>query len=163
MRQEVRMDELSKNREIIAGIDEEMAKLFEKRMELAAGIAGYKKEHGIPVKDRTREKNLIDRNRGFISKPEHEEYYVDFLKGMIDISCRYQERLLSGMKVAYSGVEGSFAYIAARTMFKGAALICKNDFNQAYHSVELGECDCAVLPLENSYAGEVNTVMDLAF
>lgn len=157
------MDELSKNREGIAGIDEEMARLFEKRMELSGGIAEYKKQHGIPVKDRGREEFLIERNRGYIKDPVLEEYYVDFLKGMIDISCRYQERLLSGMKVAYSGVEGSFAYIAAKTMFPNAALICKNGFSQAYRSVEQGECDCVVLPLENSYAGEVNTVMDLAF
>lgn len=157
------MDGLSENREAIAGVDEEMARLFEKRMRLCAGVAEYKKEHGIPVKDRAREDFLIEKNRKLIEDPLLEEYYVDFLKGMMDISCRYQERLLSGMKVVYSGVEGSFAYIAAKTMFPGAALICKNSFSQAYRSVEQGECDCAVLPLENSYAGEVNTVMDLAF
>lgn len=157
------MDELTKKREMISDIDKEMAELFEKRMKISADIAGYKKEHGLPVKDTTREKNLIDKNRSYIKDPDHEEYYVDFLKGVIDLSCRYQEKILSGMKVAYSGVEGSFAYIAARTMFEEAALICKKDFAQAYKSVEQGECDCAVLPLENSYAGEVNTVMDLAF
>ncbi len=157
------MDDLSRNREIIDSVDEEMARLFEKRMQAGAAIAQYKKEHGLPVKDRTREDALIEKNRKRIENAEYEAYYVSFLKGMIDISCRYQEKLLSGMKVAYSGVEGSFAHIAARTMFHEASLVCKNDFNQAYRSVELGECDCAVLPLENSYAGEVNAVMDLAF
>ncbi len=157
------MDELKQQREVITQVDQEMAALFEKRMEASGKIAAYKKEHGISVKDKAREEELIARNRKLIHDPELEEYYVNFIRGMLDISCSYQERLLSGMKVAYSGVEGAFAHIAARTMFTGAELICKNDFQQAYRSVEQGECDCAVLPLENSYAGEVGTVMDLAF
>ena len=157
------MDDLQKWRDSISDIDREMAQLFEKRMEASAGIAGYKKEHGLSVKDKSREELLISKNRSYIKNSEIEEYYVDFLKGTIDISCRYQERLLSGMKAAYCGVEGAFAHIAAKTMFCEAELICKNDFYQAYRSVENGECDCAVLPLENSYAGEVGTVMDLAF
>ncbi|MCR5236799.1 MAG: chorismate mutase [Lachnospiraceae bacterium] len=157
------MDELSRCREEINRIDEEMAHLFEERLKAGKAIAEYKKEHGLPVKDRGREEALIERNRGFIKEPVHEEYYVNFLKDMIDISCRYQERLMSGMKVAYSGVEGSFAYIASKALFPEATLVCRNDFAKAYKSVMSGECDCAVLPLENSYAGEVNTVMDLAF
>ena len=82
------MDGLSENREAIAGVDEEIARLFEKRMKLCAGVAEYKKEHGIPVKDRAREDFLIEKNRKLIEDPLLEEYYVDFLKGMMDISCR---------------------------------------------------------------------------
>ena len=37
------------------------------------------------------------------------------------------------------------------------------DFKAAYEAVEKGECDCAVLPIENSYNGDVGQVMDLAF
>ena len=157
------MDDINRYREDINRIDEDMARLFEERMKCSRAIAEYKKTHGLPVKDKAREETLIARNRGFITEPEYEEYYVNFMKDVIDISCRYQDRLLSGMKVSYSGVEGSFAYIASRTLFPDAELVCKGDFNQAYKSVEAGECDCAVLPLENNYAGEVNTVMDLAF
>ncbi len=36
-------------------------------------------------------------------------------------------------------------------------------FGDAYRAVERGEYDCVVLPLENSAAGEVGTVMDLIF
>lgn len=156
-------DELLKQREIISLIDKEMAELFEKRMKACAGIAAYKKERGLSVVDRSREDFLIENNRSYISDPAIESYYVEFLKGTIGLSRRYQERLLSGMKIAYSGVPGAFAYIAAKTMFDGASLQCKQSFDKAYQSVEAGECDCAVLPLENSYAGEVGAVMDLAF
>ena len=157
------MDELQKSRQTIEEIDKEMARLFEKRMDAAARIAEYKKEKGLSVKDSTREDALIEKNLGYIENPEHEGYYVNFMRNTINISRRFQEKLLSGMKVAYSGAAGAFAYIAAKTLFSEAELVCKHDFALAYKSVESGECDCAVLPLENSYAGEVSTVLDMAF
>lgn len=66
-------------------------------------------------------------------------------------------------KVAYSGVEGAFAQIAARKIFPGATLVPNKDFDHAFASVESGEVDYAVLPIENSYAGEVGQVMDLLY
>ena len=36
-------------------------------------------------------------------------------------------------------------------------------FGKAYEAVEKGECDCAVLPVENSFAGDVDQVNDLMF
>ncbi|MBP5402111.1 MAG: hypothetical protein J6Y36_03010 [Treponema sp.] len=67
------------------------------------------------------------------------------------------------MKIAYSGIEGAFAYIAAKKIFPGEELCAFSDFRTAYESVEKGECDYAVLPIENSYAGEVGQVTDLMF
>ena len=37
------------------------------------------------------------------------------------------------------------------------------DFDMAYKAAADGECDFAVLPLENSYAGEVGAVTDMIF
>lgn len=67
------------------------------------------------------------------------------------------------MKIAYSGIEGAFAYIAAQRIFPGQELLSFGDFRSAYEAVEKGECDYAVLPIENSYAGEVGQVTDLMF
>lgn len=67
------------------------------------------------------------------------------------------------MKIAYSGIEGAFANIAARKIFPKEELISYADFRTAYEAVENGECDYAVLPIENSYAGEVGQVNDLMF
>ena len=90
-------------------------------------------------------------------------YYVQFLRGILDLSCAYQSKLLNGMKVAYSGVKGAYGYLAARRMFPEAQLIAYPDFAAAHRAVELGEADSVVLPLENSCAGEVGAVMDLLF
>lgn len=157
------MNELETARNEISRIDKEMAALFEQRMHAAAVIAGYKKQHGLSVKDPAREKELIDRNRALIESADIESYYVQFLKKTIELSCEYQSKILNGMKVTYCGVEGAFAYIAAKRMFPEAELIPYSDFGDAYRAVERGEYDCVVLPLENSAAGEVGTVMDLIF
>ena len=67
------------------------------------------------------------------------------------------------MKIAYSGIEGAFAHIAASRIFPEQELLAFGDFRSAYEAVEKGECDYAVLPIENSYAGEVGQVTDLMF
>lgn len=67
------------------------------------------------------------------------------------------------MKIAYSGIEGAFASIAARHVFPNEELVSFMDFRSSYEAVENDECDYAVLPIENSYAGEVGQVTDLLF
>ena len=47
--------ELSDYRVQIDRIDRQLVELFAQRMETAAGIAAYKKEHGLPVLDPIRE------------------------------------------------------------------------------------------------------------
>ena len=157
------MNDLTESRNRIAEIDAKMAELFEERMHISKDIADFKKERGLSVKDEQREKSLIEKNKTAIKDEEITPYYVNFIRNVIDISCSYQERLMSGMKVAYGGTEGAFAYIAAKAMFPDARLISNHDFMDAYRSVVDGECDCAVLPIENSVAGEVGGVMDMMY
>ena len=157
------MNKLEQARKIINEIDEQMARLFEKRMAAASMVAEYKKEHALPIFDSSRENSLIEKNMKYIEDEVIKEYYVNFLKDTMNISKQYQSRLLNGMKIAYSGVPGAFAHIAAMRMFPNAIYIPYSDFNGAYAAVEKGECDTCVLPLENSYAGDVSIVLDLVF
>ena len=48
--------ELSDYRARIDQIDRQLVELFAQRMNTAAGIAAYKKEHGLPVLDPVRER-----------------------------------------------------------------------------------------------------------
>jgi len=157
------MNELEQARISINEIDREMAGLFEKRMKCAEAVAEFKRKNGLSIRDEAREAALIAKNLGYIGDKTISQYYVSFIQNTIDLSCRYQARLMQGMRVAYSGVEGAFAYIAARRMFPDAELVAFKDFKSAYEAVERGELDSVVLPLENSYAGDVGTVMDLMF
>ena len=67
------------------------------------------------------------------------------------------------LQIAYSGVQGAFAQIAAAKIFPKGELNSYASFRQAYEAVENKECDYAVLPIENSFAGEVAQVTDLLY
>ncbi len=157
------MSELDQARKEINRIDEEMARLFESRMAAVKRIAAYKKENGLPVRDPVREAAMIDANRSKITDQAIESHYVEFLKHVIDVSSAWQNTLIRGRRVSYSGVEGAWAHIAARRLFPEAETLGYSGFTEAYQAAEKGDTDCVVLPLENSYAGEVGAVMDLLF
>jgi hypothetical protein len=106
---------------------------------------------------------VLARNAALIEDEALKGYYIDYLKHMMSLSRSYQHRIQSGLKVAYSGVEGAFGHIAAGRIFPESDRISCIDFKAAYESVVAGESDVAVLPIENSYAGEVGQVMDLIF
>ena len=87
------MDELKKWRDEIDRVDAEMAKLFEARMVAAREIAAYKKEHGLPVEDRSREEEILRREVSFVS-PEIRPYYIRFLRTAMELSKDYQHTVL---------------------------------------------------------------------
>lgn len=157
------MNELENARLSINKIDKEMAELFEKRMEAVKTVAEYKSKTGMRVVDPEREAEVIRRNTQLVEHSELKSYYVNFLQYNMELSKKYQHRLLEGMRVAYSGVKGAFANIAAKRIFPDATAIAYGDFKSAYESVVNGECDCAILPIENSFNGDVGQVMDLAY
>ena len=157
------MSNLNDARQKINAIDKEMAKLFVERMKVSKEVAEYKMEHGLPIFDRIREEEVIKRNTELVNDDDLKKYYVMFLQDLMDTSKAYQQELMEGLRVGYSGVEGAFGYIAAKKMFKNAKLISYPDFSSCYKACEKGECDIVVLPVENSYAGDVGTVMDLMF
>lgn len=157
------MMDLSKAREIINDVDSRMAELFQQRMEASKAVARYKQENGIPITDTAREEEVIARNSALVKNEEFRSYYINFLRNNIELSKNYQHRLLEGMRVAYSGVKGAFANIAAARIFPDATTVPYGDFKSAYNAVVDGECDCVVLPVENSHNGDVGQVMDLSY
>ena len=65
------------------------------------------------------------------------------------------------LKIAYSGIEGCFAHMAAKKLFPDDMHVPFEGFGRAYEAVAEGRCDMAVLPVRNSYAGEVKEVNEL--
>ena len=156
-------DKLEEARNAINEIDAKMAELFVKRMRAAEVISAYKAERGLPILDEKREAALIEKNSALVKDEVIKGYYIDYQKSLMSVSRAYQHRLQSGLRVAYSGVEGAFAHIAAGRIFPRGNRISHSDFKAAYDAVVKGECDAAVLPIENSYAGEVGQTVDLIF
>ena len=156
-------NKLEKARAIINEVDSQMAELFVKRMRAAELVYEHKKEYGLPILDQKRENQVIAANASLIEDETMKGYYIDYLKNLMSLSRAYQYRMQNGLKVAYSGVPGAFAHIASGRIFPESTLISCRDFQEAYDSVCNGSCDVAVLPIENSYAGEVGQTIDLIF
>lgn len=157
------MNQLEEARAQIATLDKEMAALFEQRMRQVESVLSYKMAHGLPILDANQEEKVLARNVSYIQDPTLQEYYVLFQRGVMEVSKSYQSRLMQGMKIAYCGIPGAFAHSAALQLFPDARTLDFPDFEAAYKACEEGVADVAILPIENSYAGDVGRVMDLGF
>ena len=156
-------NKLEEARKIINEVDFQMAELFIKRMRASEMVYEHKKEFGLPILDEKRENEVIKKNSEIVKDDVLKSYYIDFIKNIMSVSRAYQYRLQNGLKIAYSGVPGAFAHIAAGKVFPEGNRVSYRDFKSAYDSVVNGESDVAVLPIENSYAGEVGQTIDLIF
>lgn len=144
-------------------IDKEMARLFGERMNAVRRVAEYKRSVGMPVLDASREAEVIARNAALIEDDTLRAYYINYLKYNMALSRKFQHTLLGGQRIAFSGVPGAFADIAAGRIFPDGVRVPCPDFKSAYDAVVSGDCDCAVLPVENSTNGDVSQVLDMAY
>ena len=174
--------ELGDYRAQIDEIDHKLVELFAKRMDVAAGIATYKKEHGLPVLDPVREREKLQKN--VQSAPEAlRDYTASLYSLLFELSRCYQNRLLGGdtaltreiqaamgetpklfptqASVACQGVAGAYSQLACDKLFKLPNIMYFASFEAVFAAIEKGLCRYGVLPLENSTAGSVNAIYDL--
>lgn len=88
------LNKLEKARINIDLIDQEMAKLFEKRMQEVNEVITYKMEQGLPIFDQKREQQVIEKNLKYINNNELKPYYEAFLNALMGISKEYQSKKL---------------------------------------------------------------------
>ncbi len=174
---------LSTYRDEINRIDDEIVRLFQERMEVAADIASYKKENGLPVLDAKRE-----REKMMDVQAKSEEKFASYTGALysllFELSRSYQEKILDkestlyqtiadaigentntefpqSAMIACQGVDGAYSQIACDRMFGNANIMYFDTFDKVFSAIEKGLCRYGVLPIENSTAGSVNKVYDL--
>ena len=174
--------ELSDYRVQIDRIERQLVELFAQRMETAAGIAAYKKEHGLPVLDPIRERQKLQ-NVVELAPENMKDYTASLYTLLFELSRGYQNRLLgastaltaeiqsaidntprlfpSNVPVACQGVTGAYSQLACDKLFKLANIMYFTSFEAVFSAIESGLCRYGVLPLENSTAGSVNAIYDL--
>ncbi len=157
------MMDIEEARKIISDTDAEIARLFERRMKAVEDVARYKIAHALPIYDPERERALLEKNLACVESDGIRPYFAGIFKSLTDASKAYQRKFAEGMKVAYCGAPGAFAHHAVKSAFPDADAVGYPDFASAYEAVASGECDAAMLPIENSYNGDVGQVMDLSF
>ena len=174
--------DLNKLRKEINEIDEQMVELFKKRMNVAASVAEYKKQNGLPVLDAARERALLAKISDMAGE-EFEGYARTLYHTMLDVSRAYQYVKLNSRsevythiqssinstadifparaKVACQGVEGAYSQIATERLFELPEISFYSSFDSVFSAIESGECRYGVLPIENSTAGSVKKVYEL--
>ena len=85
--------ELEKLRGQIDEIDAALIGLLQRRMDVAAGIAAYKRENGLPVLDAAREADKLRAVRSRC-RPELGTYVARLYEAMFSIIRDYEQELL---------------------------------------------------------------------
>lgn len=174
--------DLNDYRKQIDDIDRQLLALFGQRMEVAAAIAAYKKEHGLPVLDGKREREkLLD--VAAKTPDDLKDYAVSLYSLLFELSRSHQTRMLGtntalteqiaraientpklfpgSAVVACQGVEGAYSQLACDRLFKLPNVFYFSNFEAVFSAIEKGLCQYGVIPVENSTAGSVNAVYDL--
>jgi len=173
--------DLSEIRKKIDEIDGKLLPLFLERMNLSAEVAAYKKANNLPVLNKGREREILDRvmkESGEMDQFSHRLYTTIF-----ELSRAYQDSLNTSntelrknietalenspeifpksATVACQGVEGAYSQMAADKIFPRGNLMFFKTFEAVFDAVESGLCRFGVVPIENSSNGSVRATYDL--
>ena len=87
------MSDINRHRSNIDEIDRKMAELFQQRMEEVQAVVQYKKENGLNVTDRSRERQVIEKHLPQIDE-KWQKYYVRFMQDTFATSRQFQTEYL---------------------------------------------------------------------
>jgi chorismate mutase/prephenate dehydratase len=170
-------------RQSIDGIDDQLAALFAKRMELAAQVARAKQQKGGPVFQRGREEAILTRLAAQ-AEPKWQPALRQLYATIFGLSRAHQRALLADATtplraelaaailrgaeglpvtatVACQGIAGAYSHLAAGRLFHEPQVVFLRSFEAVFRAVERGLCPYGVLPIENSSFGSVTRVYDL--
>ena len=175
------MAELAELREQLDQIDDRIAELYEKRMEICAQVGEYKIKSGKKVFDRQREKeklaDVASKVKGEFNRKGIQEVYQQLMS--MSRKLQYQQLVSAGAlgrlpfiqvddldkknaRVVFQGTEGAYSQAAMHQFFgPDVNNFHVRTFREAMEAIEEGSADYAVLPIENSSAGPVNEMYDL--
>ncbi len=157
------MNQLEQARQTIDRIDQEMAHLFEQRMDAVQAVIAYKKQTGMPIQDSGRESAVIEKNLGRIQNPAYAPFYADYIRYNLSLSRQYQAQVLGQNRVAYPGMAGCYAHIALQRLFPHSEALPYSSWSEVFDAVEAGAAWAGIIPFEEHHADEVSSVLDLCY
>lgn len=162
-------------RERISALDLKLLALLAERRELAVDVAKAKQLHHRPIRDKERERDLLEALVAAAKPYDLDGFYVTRLfQLIIEDSVLTQQALLQhqlnqttmhSARIAFLGPKGSYSHLAARQYaarhFERLIECGCQKFQDIFTQVETGQADYAVLPIENTSSGSINDVYDL--
>ncbi|MDQ7817570.1 MAG: bifunctional 3-deoxy-7-phosphoheptulonate synthase/chorismate mutase [Melioribacteraceae bacterium] len=168
---------IEKLRKEINDVDEKLVKLLAERRRLSKEVILTKETTQSPIRDQKREEELLRRLINFGKKEGLDSTYVSKIYyEVIEDSVRLQQKFVQtsrterdgkkkSIKVAIQGIQGAYSYLAAKKYFSQSNIkqefVFKKRFDEVIISVENGEAELAILPIENTTSGGINEVYDL--
>ncbi|MBQ4579939.1 MAG: chorismate mutase [Clostridia bacterium] len=92
------MKSLTDLREELDGVDREIVRLFEKRMNIACDVARYKMANGLPVLDRSREEQVLQSRAALTEDPAWGPSVRQLYEAIMALSRDAQTRLMEQRK-----------------------------------------------------------------
>ena len=86
------MADLDSYRVRIDEIDREITKLFEERMNVVLNVAKYKMENNLPIFNRGREDEVIQKNIGYLENKDYSGELEEFYNDLMEVSRHLQKR-----------------------------------------------------------------------
>lgn len=169
-------NEIAELRKHIDDIDEQLVRLFEKRMEASHKMASIKCDQNLAVQDLGRENQIVNRALTLVNRDLKSETAL-LMRTIMSLSREYQRRILfsgeapmlpppsspitENVTCAYQGLPGAWSEQAATCMFPGGELVPVNHFEDVFVSVRNEKADYGVVPIENSKTGAIGETYDL--
>ena len=153
------MNSIKELRIMVDKVDEKIVDAIAERIRLVKMIREIKKNRGLAVVDEERERRVYEH----VSKRAREKGLDQSLVERIyDTIIEYDRRLQGFFKAGYLGPRGSFTMEAAEKHFhlKPCLLQPYPTIRSIFKSVEEGEVDYGVVPVENSLEGSVSETLD---
>jgi chorismate mutase / prephenate dehydratase len=149
-------DLLKKYRDKIDAIDAEVLNLVNERAKLAREIGGLK-EDGVIYRPE-RESQILRRLQSQNAGPLSDDAVSNIFRAVMS-NCRALEKEIS---IAFLGPLGTYSEEAALKQFgQGRSAIVCGSIDEVFRTVEAGQADYGVVPVENSTEGAVGITLDL--
>lgn len=168
--------DLSDYRKEIDEIDEEMTRLFEKRMDVSVKVAEYKIKNKLPIFNGGREAEVIHKNVKRLKNSNYESLIRKYFNHLMELSRALQQRRFNEInnystesngriregKLGFQGLEGSFSEEAMIKYFgENKETSHYETFEDVFESLKKNEIDYGILPVENTSTGAITEVYDL--
>ena len=151
-------EELKTLRQAIDQVDQDLLKLFNKRMELSLEVGRTKAAKGLSLFDPGREEAIYGRLTKANPGPMTEESLRAIYREIFAAS-----RLLQYvLQVAYLGPEWTYSHLAAISLYgHSARYLPLPTLEDVFDTLLKGKAHVAVVPIESSFQGGVGRTMDL--
>lgn len=171
------MSDIKDLRDQINKVDEDIITLLAERRKLSKDVVKVKDVSDKPIRDHKRETELLQRIITLGKKKGVDVHFLtkvfyEILEDSIRIQQSYVNDLIGKqgkdsdtINVSIQGIEGSYSYLVSQKFFahseREIEIISHKRFEDVIKSVENGEADYAILPIENTTSGGINEVYDL--